>query len=495
MKVQNLFMGTSIRFRIMGIFLLIIALMAVGFWFSFYQYNTVINRYHQFINTNSDVVRLPIMISQSAEAFEQYLKDKDHEKYKRFDELNAEINRVLESVRNSGTNDDNTLVYFRSLYTMNERMQQVSYKILESVSLNSGTFSELSYLRALYIYMNKQAQWLVISYMDSSGNEHAKKLESYRNIGKNMYIIMIVLVCFSMIFAIMFSNDVFDAIHEVSQVAGLLSNANWEVPDLRMYRYMELEAVANAFNDMKKNIKSYIQELNEKAEIEIQLSKEKLKNIEKDKLLKESKLLALQMQMNPHFLFNTLNMVGRTAMLKDTDSTIALIEAISNVLRYNLENKGRTVSLKEEIDSLKAYIFIQQMRFQDRISFVFNRLDWVEGIGIPPMILQPIVENAIIHGLKDKRTKGRIDISVWKEKDHIYIKINDNGRGIEKNTLEGIFEEQEREQRNVKTSIGLCNIKKRLELYFQQKDLIDIQSQLGIGTSVTISIPLEGELQ
>ena len=240
---------------------------------------------------------------------------------------------------------------------------------------------------------------------------------------------------------------------------------------------------------MKYSIREFIQELNEKAEIENSYHAEKLKNTEKDKLIKETQLSALQSQMDPHFLFNTLNTIGRVAMFEDANQTMKLIEATSKILRYNLDCKDKMVELREEIRMVKAYVIIQETRFQDQMSFTFDIDETWDAIKMPPMLIQPIVENAIIHGLKEKDKNGIINIEVAKDKNNfICISIKDNGVGIDNEKIDILLSEV----KSKTMGLGVFNVKKRLELYYDRNDLFQIKSKRGEGMEVIISIPIDG---
>lgn len=488
MSMKGISKNRSIKSTMMNIFMIIILMMALSTWNSSYRQGLITEEYNRLVENNTILSRLSISIDQMIKYSDMYLRERDPKYYELYCQANLEIVNALDSVDKDAMVDGFVSIYFRSLKAMHEYQQEVVETIREYNQLDPYVYKEVSYLKQLYTYMSSQSRLLATSYLDYSTTKYAELLQNFRYVQQNVYVVTIIVGIVSIFIAWVLSNGFFSIIDELSKVAGLLSTARWDVPDIKSYRYAELDMVAGAFNNMKNSIKAYIEELSRKAEVEIQLNNEKLLNAEKDRLLKESQLLALQMQMNPHFLFNTLNMIGRTAMLEDNKSTIGLIEAISQILRYNLD-KGKVVTLQEEIDVLRAYIYIQEMRFQERMSFKLNICGYIEDAIIPPMTLQPIVENAIIHGLCDKPKDGIISIDILRQSDYIKIMVNDNGKGISKSVMDEIFTEKDRSI-SKKSSIGLSSVKKRLELYFMQDDLISIQSEVDAGTVVTVLIPV-----
>ncbi len=170
------------------------------------------------------------------------------------------------------------------------------------------------------------------------------------------------------------------------------------------------------------------------------------------------------------------------------DQTVKLIEATSKILRYNLDCKDKMVKLKEEMHMIKAYVIIQETRFQDQMSFRFDIEKNLDSVKVPPMLIQPIVENAIVHGLREKDKGGIINITINKKNNFIYITIKDNGIGMDDEKINALLSEV----KSKSTGLGVFNVKKRLELYFNRNDLFKINSQIGEGTQVIISIPIEG---
>jgi LytS/YehU family sensor histidine kinase len=158
-------------------------------------------------------------------------------------------------------------------------------------------------------------------------------------------------------------------------------------------------------------------------------------------------------------------------------------------MRYNLDHKGKMVELKKEIEVLKAYLTIQETRFKEQMDFEINTAGNLEGIKIPPMIIQPIVENSIIHGLADTDSEGRVIIKIERLSDKVRIKISDNGVGIESEKLNNILNARHQNSENERKSLGILNVIKRLKLHYGE-DILKINSTVNKGTEVIIEIPI-----
>jgi two-component system sensor histidine kinase YesM len=213
-------------------------------------------------------------------------------------------------------------------------------------------------------------------------------------------------------------------------------------------------------------------------------------------LLNKAELQSLQSQINPHFLFNTLNAGVQLAMMEEADRTSFFLENLAAVFRYNVRPLDKEVTLFEEMGSVRAYIDLMRVRFGDMIQFkIIIEDQQVLQMMVPPLILQPIVENACIHGIGEKEEGGSILIHLYKDEDNV-IEVVDNGVGMSADTINRIFQKSakgeimdECQTEGHTTGIGISNVIQRLRIYFKRDDVIHIVSAEGEGTRVIIRIP------
>jgi len=203
----------------------------------------------------------------------------------------------------------------------------------------------------------------------------------------------------------------------------------------------------------------------------------------------------LQSQINPHFLYNTLDSI-RSEALKSGETVIAgMVEKLSRFFRYSISSTGNFVKLSEELNHINDYYYIQKFRFEDRLSLEVKVIstDTLDCY-IPKMTLQPILENAITHGLENKLTPGKIEIVISETEKKVYININDDGVGIPKEHLKIINDrlsssELYFEKRSEKGGLALLNVNARLKLTFGQNYGIHVSSAVNVGTQMEIIIP------
>lgn len=201
------------------------------------------------------------------------------------------------------------------------------------------------------------------------------------------------------------------------------------------------------------------------------------------KLLADAELKALQAQINPHFLFNSLAVIGCLCRVHP-DKARELINHLANFFRKNLNTNKQVVSLETELDHVKSYVEIELARFQEKLEVEY-RIDEAADCFIPPLTLQPIVENAIKHGLLPKKNGGKIIISAVTVDTETVIHISDNGVGMDENKITRLLGEDN----GNKDNIGIYNVNKRLKGIFGKQYGLSIQSGINEGTSVTIRIP------
>ena len=289
----------------------------------------------------------------------------------------------------------------------------------------------------------------------------------------------------STLLALWISGGITKPISLLSKAAKEISKGNLSGDDIKITTKDELKPLTETFNQMRTNLRQLVTEIKQKSEL--------------DKLLKELELRSLQNQINPHFLFNTLNTVSKMAYLEEAEQTSRLIVSVAALLRYNLGDLNKASTLREEVRIVKEYFFIQQTRFGERIEFVTDIDESCLDIEIPSLILQPLVENAFIHGVESYEENAEIRLHIYRQRDRVYVEVIDNGDGMDGATkkrlltyVEGTEAEEIYEPEKSKghsTGIGVKNVIRRLQLYYKRDDIVEIESELKKGTNFRLTIP------
>jgi sensor histidine kinase YesM len=187
------------------------------------------------------------------------------------------------------------------------------------------------------------------------------------------------------------------------------------------------------------------------------------------------------------------------ALLENADTTQEIVFSFSELLRYTLKkNSTHLVCFKEEIEYIQNYLKIQSIRLGNRLQYNIEVEEKLMDVMTPFMMLQPIVENAINHGIEKKRDGGTIEVVGYKENKKMIIKIKDNGVGLSKEKIDNIFninKNNEKDKSSTGLGIGLNNLNRRLEYYYNGKHSMDIYSNEGEGTTIKIEIPIKKECE
>ena len=288
--------------------------------------------------------------------------------------------------------------------------------------------------------------------------------------------IIVFALLFSVIVQTSVAKSVNQSIKSLTALSGSIAEGNLDAR-VQAPHVQELETLAMDLNTMAGKIKALIDE-----------------NIREQKNLQKSEMKALQAQITPHFLYNTLDSIIWLAEGHKDKEVISITRAFSDFFRISLNRGNEWVLVQDEFKHVESYLTIQKIRYRDILDYSIEHESTMKQKTILKLLLQPIVENALYHGIKNKRGKGLITVRGWVEKagpegnspaeDWLVFSVEDNGIGMTDRQLETIRQQPEAQ------SYGLYNVGKRLELYYNRTDLLDIQSVYRKGTKVTLRIPV-----
>jgi two-component system sensor histidine kinase YesM len=234
----------------------------------------------------------------------------------------------------------------------------------------------------------------------------------------------------------------------------------------------EYQKVYKGFNNMAEELKHLIEDLsNEKA------------------LNKQSEINLMQAQINPHFLYNTLDSIYSIAMVYKVDEIARIVSALSKFFRISLSGGKSDIPLKEALDIGRNYLTIQNIRFNNKIEYEISIPEKYMEIPVPKLLFQPIIENSVYHGMERKKGKGHLSITCTEANRILNIHIQDDGVGIPEDRLNALKESIYREKEGDSKNFALRNINKQLVLKYGPDFGLSIESEYGVGTRVTISIP------
>ena len=319
----------------------------------------------------------------------------------------------------------------------------------------------------------------------------------------------LVIVLMTVSFGRVFSGTMLTPLLQLSDSVRRVTGGDFSGEDLNVTNQDELGELVTAFNQMKHATEEHINTLQENQELSERLHREQINRTEMERRLSATRLSLLQSQVNPHFLFNTLNTIAGMAELEEADTTDSMIRSLSNIFRYNLRTTEQFVSLTQELNVIRDYMYLQQMRFGERLKYEQDLAPDVDAdlISVPAFTLQPLVENSVGHGLSRMERGGVIRIRVSRlPGDAVQIVIADNGMGMTPERLREVREAleetrlqgeemasaaPEEEAAHRKIGIGVGNIYRRIYSLYRSGSMT-IESTEGEGTEITLVIP-QGE--
>lgn len=352
---------------------------------------------------------------------------------------------------------------------------------------NPGYIDSLYRVYEMQGYLLNYANALMIDIIEDGNEIYQKKVPGLVWAPVIVFVVLVFL-CIGLIeMSKLMNYSLIDPIMKLVQGSKKIAANEFFTEDIQVENRDELGELVSTFNKMKYATGQYIQALEQTRVTLDKLHEEEMAKLEMEKRLELMRLELLKNQIHPHFLFNTLNVIGGMANLEDAATTEKMITALSALFRYNLKTTDAEVMLSQELKVMQDYMYLQQMRFGSRIRFEVTCNVNKDAVLVPVFTFQPLVENAIIHGLSKKEAGGVIRVRIWKDDAYLHITIGDNGVGLDSEELEILREKLKRQDDTVE-GIGLGNIYKRIRAMYPESSF-EIYSRKDVGTVIRIDIP------
>ncbi len=481
--------GNQINLFLVTIFIIVVA-------FSFFVRTTMFDYISKSSSNNNlsyEVLSLKTNISDCEESLNMYLRTGNRQKLNEFNIASEKAKDIINNLLTS-INDNENLYLIKSIETsFNNYFFEGSLASFNFNTKNYEYYSKMYLAEIIHDYLQKYCDELLNSLIKEEKANNTLLDNNFRRYSTFLIIFLLGFFFFLIVVFIHIYNNITHPLMLLVHQAKKVSKGELDsrVNELKNDNSMGL--LINTFNNMVDNIKEMMEKLKTKVMIERQLVEQQKKNEENLKLLNQAQFLALQSQTNPHFLFNTLNSISRMITLDRNDDSLVMIDSLSKLLRYNLSEVSKPVTLKQELDVTIEYIKIQQKRFNDRLTFYISvPIEIQNEIVLPKFTLQPLVENAIVHGLEPKKKGGIIKISAHIDLDYVIISIEDDGVGIKDKILQKFNNREEIICENRK-HLGLSNTRSRLEIFTGINDALMMEKKIDGGTKVSIKLRADME--
>lgn len=323
--------------------------------------------------------------------------------------------------------------------------------------------------RLYTISRSEKTGWIVV------GVSYLSELMKGANKARNLYLIIaLLLFAAALLLAYLLSDAITRPITALEKSMKEVEKGNFEHAALEVCAENEVGRLSQSFNIMTEEIQNLMEQSRHEQRIK-----------------RKYELKALQAQINPHFLYNTLDSIIWMAEWGKTQEVVQMTSSLARLLRRSISNEREVVTVAEEVEYTQDYLTIQKMRYKDKLEYEILVDQEIAQEGIVKLILQPLVENAIYHGIKYKEGKGMIRIRGFRQEDKIVLQVEDDGSGMDEETLTHIFEKHTKDTKS--NGVGLKNVNERLQLYYGMEYGLKYESKIGEGTTATVILPAREE--
>ena len=510
----------SVQSRITAVLTVVLLMVLIVNVFIFRESRAMVQRINDVFASNATIIQLSDTLAMAQESLRGYLNTKSSASLEDFYRYEQELGARTETL-NDRTVDNDILMLEKNIRVMTESYLRISERAIQARRGRDVEEYKKDYAQssAMFGYINSYIYALNSSRFRQNSENYQELLEVVETLEQTCMILIFAVSALALFFASLLVRAMISPLGALAGAAWRVADGDFSVEVAPSDREDEVGVVTNAFRRMLDSIRAYISSQRSSMEKEAQMKENELAM---EAHLKEAQLKYLQAQINPHFLFNSLNAGSQLAMMEGADRTEVFLSRMADFFRYNVKKTGGDASLQEELDSVDNYIYILNVRFSGDIHYeklVDEEID-ISSIRMPSMILQPIVENAIQHGIHDDHENGRITMSAElvgpDENDAgipcVRVTVSDNGTGMTGDQIRAVLRRQEEDKTSApqeqeeggengskdsnSTGVAIANVISRLELYYGRQNLFSIWSDGPMcGTEVSVLLPLEGPVR
>lgn len=407
-----------------------------------------------------------------------------------------ELNQRNKKLSRSRSYDDSSMIIRSISYTLTEYQSEADRAIEAKRGRNTSSYTEAySRMGVLSNYLISDIDQLLALKLKEGSRQYNQAMSKTEAISWFSFFLIAASLMMGLGISSYMTISITKPLTKLTESAERVAKGDFEVAPLNIKSNDEIEILAEAFNEMLSNIREHIDYLTLQSELENNLKEQLMQNLSMKSLLKEAELKRLQAQINPHFLYNTLNAASQLSMIEGADRTSEFIQKIAMYFRYMLRKIGSNVTVKEEIENVETYMFILKTRFGDRIHYKSHIDEQLLEYMMPSTIIQPIVENAYLHGLEDQERQGEIILSLRDQGEKICIEVHDNGKGMDEMTVAALLSQtmvNEAVDTKSSSGIGMQNVVERIRHFsgdLKLDEVVSIQSAEGKGTTISLWLP------
>ena len=364
---------------------------------------------------------------------------------------------------------DGNIVYHPQQQQLYNELQTENIDLVMNAGSDIVTWGDGINKKMYSISRSEKTGWTVVDCV------RVEELLRRSNEAQSIYVLVAIgLMAVALFFSRFVAKSITLPIQRLCDSMERVQEGDFSVSDIVVDSENEIGSLTKSFNVMTHRIHELMEQ-----------------NIREQEAKRKSELKALQSQINPHFLYNTLDSIIWMAEGKKNEEVVLMTASLARLLRQSISNEDELVSIGQEIEYARGYLTIQKMRYKDKLEFQIEVEPSILHIRLIKLVLQPIIENAIYHGLKYKESKGLLCVRGFMKNGNAVLQVIDDGVGMDQETLDHIYERHKVDYHS--NGVGIYNVQKRLQLYYGNEYGIVYESKPGEGTTATITIPGQQE--
>ncbi|MCQ2613796.1 MAG: sensor histidine kinase [Treponemataceae bacterium] len=474
-------LGGSITKTLQFSYVFIIALMFVPTIYSISFSRLHARQYDRIITNVSRINRINQIVKEeiTTEVWNIVAGKETFENGRQYEILDSIKTGMAEIMENTGNAKNRQLleVASRALGTLKKYVDQLGEQI-KANALVSENEQMLEEVRSCAALIYDILQDFIIAEIESAAVTNTSLKASSEKVTWIQLGIASAATMLAVYVLISVSKSIRTPIHRMEELSTRIANGDLQAR-AELPHVAELDHLTENLNTMAGKIKRLIDE-----------------NVQEQQNLQKAEMKALQAQITPHFLYNTFDTIIWLAESGETDEVIEITRAFSSFFRISLSKGHEWIPVEQELEHVRNYLTIQKIRYRDILNYEIDFDPGIKTEQVLKLMLQPLVENAIYHGIKNKRGRGKLKVTAKRitenDQELLYFSVEDNGMGILPERLEEVTREleQEKDPETLSVVYGLYNVHKRLKLYYDESVSLHIQSEYGKGTTVWFAVPV-----
>ena len=364
---------------------------------------------------------------------------------------------------------DGNIVYHPQQQQLYNELQTENISLIMNAKTDVVTAGKGDDEKIYALSHSETTGWTIVGCMNMS-----ELLKNSRKARSIYVLVALGLIAVALVISSEIARNITFPIQKLRDSMKRVQKGDFSAAEIEVYSDNEIGSLTRSFNVMTHKIQDLMAQ-----------------NIQEQEQKRKIELKALQSQINPHFLYNTLDSIIWMAEGKKNEEVVLMTASLARLLRQSISIENELVTIGQEIEYVRSYLTIQKMRYKDKLEFEINVDPRITHAQIIRLVLQPIVENAIYHGLKYKESKGMLKVHGYELGERIIIDVTDNGVGMDEETLKHIYDKHKVNYHS--NGVGVYNVQQRLVLYYGKEYGIIYHSEKGKGTTATVVIPKRQE--